>query len=110
MRFRTTIELGGKTATGICVPDEVVEALGSHRRPAVRVTIREYSYRSTVATMGGRFMIGVSADVRRAAGVEAGDEVDVDMISTRNRERFPCRPTWPRPSTRLPRSAGRSRR
>ena len=53
MRFRTTIELHGKTATGFQVPPEVVAALGSGKRPAVLVTIGGHSYRSTVAPMGG---------------------------------------------------------
>ncbi len=79
MRFRTTIELGGKTATGIRVPAEVVEQLGSGKRPPVRVTINGHTYRSTVAVMGGQFMVGVSAENRAAAGVAAGDEVDVDI-------------------------------
>ena len=39
MRFRTTIHQSGKTTTGIRVPDEIVEALGAGKRPAVRVTI-----------------------------------------------------------------------
>ena len=80
MRFRATVELGGKTATGIEVPEEVVAGLGSHKRPPVRVTIGEYTYRSTVARMGGRFLLPVSADVRTGAGVAAGDEVDVDVV------------------------------
>jgi hypothetical protein len=80
MRFRATVELGGKTATGIEVPEEVVEGLGSHKRPPVRVTIGEYTYRSTVARMGGRFLLPVSAQVREGAGVAAGDEVDVEVV------------------------------
>jgi bifunctional DNA-binding transcriptional regulator/antitoxin component of YhaV-PrlF toxin-antitoxin module len=80
MRFRATVELGGKTATGIEVPDEVVAELGSHKRPAVRVTIGDYTYRSTVARMGGRFLLPVSAEVRKGAGVAAGDEVDVEVV------------------------------
>jgi hypothetical protein len=79
VRFRTTILQSGKTATGIEVPPDVIEALGAGRRPAVKVTIRGYTYRSTVAVMGGAYMIGVSADVRVAAGVAGGDEVDVDL-------------------------------
>lgn len=79
MKFRATLELGGKTATGIEIPPEIVEALGSSKKPAVRITIGSHSYRSTVATMGGRFMVGVSADNRAAAGVAAGDEVDVEI-------------------------------
>ena len=87
MKFRATVELGGKTATGIEVPPDVVAALGSSRKPAVRVTINDYTYRSTVATMGGRFMVGVSAEVRAAAGIAAGDVVDVEMeLDTAPRE------------------------
>jgi len=71
VRFRTTIEQGGKTATGIRVPDTVVAALGSGKRPAVRVTINGFTYRSTVAVMGGVFMIGVSAENRAGAASPA---------------------------------------
>ena len=79
MRFRATIELHGKTATGIQVPDEIVEALGAGKRPAVRVTIGAHTYPSTIASRGGRFLIGVSAENRELAGVAAGDVVDVDL-------------------------------
>ncbi len=78
-RFRTTLELDGKTATGFRVPDEVVTALGGGKRPAVTVRINSYTWRSTVAVMNGVFMLGVSADHRLGAGVAAGDEVDVDL-------------------------------
>jgi hypothetical protein len=87
MRFRTTIQQSGKTATGIQVPDEVVEALGSGRRPAVKVTINGYTYRNTVAVVGGVYMVGVSAEHRAGAGVAGGDEVDVDVeLDTAPRE------------------------
>ena len=79
MRFRTTILQSGKTATGIRVPPEVVEALGAGKRPPVSVMINGYTYRSTVAVMGGEYMVGVSAQNREGAGVAGGDEVDVDI-------------------------------
>jgi hypothetical protein len=79
MRFLGTVELGGKTATGIEVPDDIVFALGSGRRPAVTITIGGHSYRTTVAVMGGRFLVPLSAENRTAAGVAAGDRVDVDI-------------------------------
>ncbi|NDV09126.1 DUF1905 domain-containing protein [Rhodococcus sp. IEGM 248] len=79
MRFRTTIELGGKTATGFRIPENVVADLGSGKRPAVRVMIGGHTYRTTVAPMGGVFMIPLSAENRAGAGVAAGDEVDVDV-------------------------------
>ena len=87
MRFGTTIVQSGKTTTGIQVPDEVVAALGSGKRPAVKVTVNGYSYRSTVASMGGVFMVGLSAEHRAGAGVGGGDEVDVDLeLDTAPRE------------------------
>ena len=79
MKFRALIEGAGKTAAGIEVPARVVSALGSTKRPAVRVTINGHTYRSTVAVLGGRFMMGVSAEVRAAAGVGAGEQVEVEM-------------------------------
>ncbi|GAA1872288.1 hypothetical protein GCM10009836_61480 [Pseudonocardia ailaonensis] len=79
MRFTTTVELGGKTATGFEVPAAVLEGLGSGKRPAVSVTIGAYTYRTTVGSMGGRPMIPLSAENRTAAGVAAGDEIDVEI-------------------------------
>jgi hypothetical protein len=79
MRFRTTIELGGKTATGMPVPPEIVEAFGSGKKPPVRVTVGGHTYRSTVGSRGGVYLLPLSAENRTAAGVAAGDEVDVDV-------------------------------
>jgi bacteriocin resistance YdeI/OmpD-like protein/uncharacterized protein DUF1905 len=79
MKFRATILLSGKTATGIVVPPDVMERLGPSKRPPVRVTLNGYTYRSSVATVSGQFMVGVSAEVREQAGVAAGDELDVDI-------------------------------
>lgn len=87
MRFRTTLLQSDKTATGIRIPDEVVEALGSGKRPAVRVTINGYTYRNTVAVMGGVYMVGVSAEHRAGAGVAGGDDVEVEIeLDTAPRE------------------------
>jgi hypothetical protein len=80
MQFTTTIELGGKTATGMQVPAEVVEALGAGKRPPVKVTLNGYTYRSTVAAYGELFMLPVSKEVRVAAGVAAGDQVEVGLV------------------------------
>lgn len=79
MNFRATLLASGKTATGFEVPPDVVDALGAGRRPPVRVTINGYTYRNTVAVMGGVYMLGVSAEHRAASGVAAGDELDVTL-------------------------------
>lgn len=80
MKFRTTLLLAGKTATGIVVPPEIVEALGSGKRPPVSITINGYSYRSTVAVMGGDYMLPVAAEHRVAAGIQAGEEIEVEVV------------------------------
>ena len=77
--FHTTILRTGKNTAGIQVPEEIIEKLGSSKRPLVRVTIKEYTYRSAVAVMGGKFMVGVSAENRQAARVQGGEEVDVTI-------------------------------
>ena len=87
MKFYSVVQLGGKTATGIPVPEEVVTSLGSSKRPPVRVTINGHTYRSTLASRGGQFMLPISAENRASAGVAAGDEVEVDIeLDTEPRE------------------------
>ena len=66
MRFRATLLSNGKTATGIRIPPEVIAALGPSRKPAVRVTIAGHTYRSTVATRGGEFLVGSARRTARA--------------------------------------------
>jgi Domain of unknown function (DUF1905)/Bacteriocin-protection, YdeI or OmpD-Associated len=79
MKFKAIIQLHGKTATGVEVPAKIVEGLGKGKRPPVHVTINGHTYRSSVASMGGKFMLGISAENREAAGVKAGDEVQVTL-------------------------------
>jgi hypothetical protein len=79
MKFRAIVQLSGKTATGIQVPAEVVAHLGPSNRPPVRVTINGHTYRSTIAPLGGAFMLPISAENRMLAHVSAGDEVEVQV-------------------------------
>ena len=79
MKFRTTLQLEGRTATGFSVPPDVVTALGRGKRPPVTVTIRGYTYRSTVAAYGDVFMLPLAAEHRKAVGVAAGDEIEVEL-------------------------------
>lgn len=87
IRLHVTLELAGKTATGFEMPPEAVSNLGAGKRPPVRVTIGRHTYRTTVGSRNGRYLIGVSAENRAAAGVFAGDEVDVTIeLDTEPRE------------------------
>ena len=65
--------------TGIEVPADVVEALGAGKRPPVVVNVNGFSYRSTVAPMGGKFLIPFSASRRQESGIEGGDAIDVEL-------------------------------
>ena len=79
MKIRVLLEQNGKTAVGFAVPEEAVLALGKGKRPPVNVTINGHTYRSTVAPMGGRYLVGVSAENRAAAGVKGGETHDVEL-------------------------------
>jgi hypothetical protein len=80
MKFRAKIEGTGKTAAGIVVQTKVVEALGTSKRPAVKVTINKHTYRSTIAMMGGDFMLPVSNENREKSGTKAGDVVEIEVV------------------------------
>jgi hypothetical protein len=80
MKFRTKLlQAPGMQATGIEVPPKVVEGFGAGKRPKVVVKINGHSYRSTVAVMGGRFMLPVAAEHRDKAGIKAGQAIEVDL-------------------------------
>jgi hypothetical protein len=87
MKIRVLIQGAGKTAAGMEIPPEIVEALGAGRKPPVRLTIGAFTYRSTIATVNGAFMVGISNDNRIKAGVAAGDTVDLEIeLDTEPRE------------------------
>lgn len=78
--FRTTLWAAGGNNVGIVVPEEVVTAFGRGKRVPVVVTIDGgYQYRSSIASMGGQFLISFNAATRKATGRGAGDEVEVRL-------------------------------
>jgi Domain of unknown function (DUF1905)/Bacteriocin-protection, YdeI or OmpD-Associated len=76
--FGATVVPAGN-ATGAEVPAEVVDALDDGKRPAVAITINGHTWRSRVASMGGRFLVGISAANRAAAGIVEGDQVEITL-------------------------------
>ena len=76
--FQTRIKAIGNNP-GIEVPAANMAELSARKTPAVQVTMGNYSYRSTVAVMGGAFMIPLSAAHRKAAGLQADDPVLVTL-------------------------------
>ena len=78
--FTTTLmKATDMDATGIVVPPDAVATLGTSKRPPVTVTLKGYTYRSTVAAMGGKFMLPLAKVHREAAGVQGGDTVEVTL-------------------------------
>lgn len=78
MKFTTTI-VGDGNKAGIEIPEDVIEGLGAGKRPPVVVTMNGQSYRSSIAVMGGKFMVGVSSANRELTGAAAGDTVEVGL-------------------------------
>jgi hypothetical protein len=86
IKFNTTIFQEGNN-TGIEVPEEVVEKIGAGKRPPVHVTLNGFSYRSTIAVMGGKYLIPLSAERRTNAKVKGGDKLDITLeLDTEPRE------------------------
>ena len=85
--FGTELELAGKTAAGFGVPEEVVDELGGGGHPKVVVTVRGYTFRTSIARMNGRYMLGVTAARRAEAGIAPGEVHQVEVqLDTAPRE------------------------
>ncbi len=79
MELHAELRATGGTTTGFPIPDEFVTSLGGGGRPKVKVVVRGYEFQSSIARMGGSYWLGMSADRRTAAGVAAGDELDLEI-------------------------------
>ena len=108
--FETTVAASGNN-TGIVVPDEVIERLAAGKRPPVLVNVNGYEYRNTVAVMGGKHMISISAAVRNATGLNGGDPIRVTLTVADTAREVTSRPTSPprsRPMSGPEHSSGNS--
>lgn len=78
--FRTTLWAGGGNNVGIVVPESVVTSLDHGKRVPVVVTVDDdHTFRSSIVSMGGQFLISFNAATRAATGRGAGDEVEVTV-------------------------------
>ena len=78
MRFRSEVE-PPQPMHGLEVPAAVIEELGAGERPPVTIRVNGHSWRSRIAKMRGRYLIGFSKANRAAAGVDTGEEVEVEV-------------------------------
>lgn len=73
--FKGTLQRAGP-AGYIELPFDPKEAFGKVRAP-VKVTLNGYTFRTTIAAMGGPPCIGIRTSYREAAGLEGGEKVEV---------------------------------
>jgi len=77
LTFRARLQPRGP-AVAIVLDDAHVAVVGEGaKRFPVIATVNGYRWHASVARMGGEFLLGLSRQVREAAGVAAGDDVDV---------------------------------
>jgi hypothetical protein len=77
--FRTVL-IGSASSAGIEIPPEIIDELGAGKRPPVEVTLAGYTFASTVAVMGGRYLVAVNSGTRERTGLSAGDETEVTIV------------------------------
>ena len=76
--FTTTLLQNGNNV-GIDVPEAVVLGFGAGKRVPVNVTVNGHTWRSTIAVMGGKYLVGIPKDHREAAGVAGGETHEVTL-------------------------------
>ena len=83
--FKTTIVREGSMCF-VPVPFDPKPVFGKVRAP-VKVTLNGYTYRSTIASMGGTVCIPLRRSNREAAGLEGGETLNVKLeLDTEKRE------------------------
>src|SRR3954447_22850200 len=87
IRFRTQLQKRGPAAAVVLDDAQVAEVGGGAKRFPVVATVNGYTWRTSVARMGGEFLVGLNREVREGAGVAAGDAVEVSLaLDTAPRE------------------------
>lgn len=80
LRLRTTLQPRGPAAAIVLTDEQVATIAGTAKTPPVRVTVNGNTFAGRVGRMGGESLVGLSRAVRDAAGVQAGDDVDVTIV------------------------------
>jgi Bacteriocin-protection, YdeI or OmpD-Associated/Domain of unknown function (DUF1905) len=87
IRFKARLQPRGAAAAVVLDQSQVAEIGEGAKRYPVVATVNGYVWRTSVAVMGGEFLLGLNREVRRGAGVDSGDEVDVSIeLDTAPRE------------------------
>lgn len=79
LTFTTTLQQRGPAAAVVLDEDQVGAIGEGAKRFPVRATVNGYTWRTSVARMGGEFLVGLNQEVRGRAGAEAGDTVEITL-------------------------------
>ena len=69
----------GPAAAFVLNDDQVAVVGEGAKRFPVLATVNGYMWRTSVARMGGEFLVGLNKEVRTGAGVQAGDTVSLEL-------------------------------
>jgi hypothetical protein len=80
VRIRAVLQPRGPAAAVVLTDEQLAAIGGGKKTPPVRVTVNGNTFDGRIGRMGGETLLGFNKAVRAACGVEAGDEVDVEVV------------------------------
>jgi hypothetical protein len=79
VEFTATVEPAGRGGHYVAVPDDVTKAIGGKHLLRVKGTLAGAPYRSNLAKMAGRLILGVHKATLHSAGKATGDSVAITI-------------------------------
>ena len=79
MEFEAKVEDAVRGGHFVEVPEEAASGIGARHMMRVKGTLAGFEYRSNVAKMGGRLILGVHKATLAAVGKQTGDMVVITM-------------------------------
>ena len=78
MRFQAELQSANGNGRWVAVPPDISAEFGSRREP-VRGSVNGVPYRSRLAVYGGYNYLGFTAAIRKQAGIELGDLLEIEI-------------------------------
>lgn len=81
VRITAVLQARGPAAAVVLTDDQVAEIGRGAKTPPVQVTVNDgYTFGGRIGRMKGESLLGFNKAVRDAAGVQAGDEITIDVV------------------------------
>jgi len=82
LRLTATLQPRGPAAAIVLTDEQVAALARGPKSPPVKVTVNGgYTFDGRVGRMGGEYLVGFNKAIRAAAGVEAGETIDVVIVA-----------------------------